>query len=65
MAEGKRVPAVEPTGLPVATCLSKGDLQISGNVLRIDEQAKGDCSDAENRVKTNIKNSGQLRTAKD
>lgn len=52
-------------GLPVATCLSKGDLQISSNVLRIDDQAKGDCGDAENRVKTNIKNSGQLRTTKD
>jgi hypothetical protein len=52
-------------GLPVATCLSKGDLQLASNVLRIDDQAKGDCGDAENRVKTNIKNSGQLRTAKD
>lgn len=57
-------PQVWLDGLPVATCLSKGDLQISGNVLRIDAQAKGECGDAENRVKLNIKNSGQLRTAK-
>lgn len=52
-------------GLPVATCLSQGDLQISSNVLAIDDRAKGDCGDAENRVKTNIKNSGLLRTARD
>lgn len=52
-------------GLPVDTCLSKGDLQLSGDVLRLDDQARGDCGDAENRVKTNIKNSGQLRTARD
>lgn len=58
-------PQVWLDGLPVATCLSKGDLQIANNVLRIDGQAKGDCGDAETRVKSNIKNSGQLRTSKD
>lgn len=47
-------------GLPVASCLQSGDLQISSNVLRLDDQAKGACGDAENIVKNNIKNSGDL-----
>jgi len=58
-------PQVWLEGLPVATCLSKGDLTLSNNVLRIDDQAKGDCSGAEERVKTNVKRSGDLRKAKD
>ncbi|HEX8823311.1 MAG TPA: hypothetical protein VF794_25520 [Archangium sp.] len=52
-------------GLPVASCLNKGDLTLSNNVLRIDDQAKGECSGAEGLVKTNIKNSGDLRKSKD
>ncbi|HEY0095452.1 MAG TPA: hypothetical protein VGB96_14070 [Archangium sp.] len=48
-------------GLPVASCLQSGDLRISSNVLRLDDQAKGACGDAENLVKNNIKNSGDLR----
>jgi hypothetical protein len=57
-------PQVWLEGLPVASCLQKGDLQIANNVLRIDDQAKGDCSGAEGLVKNNIKNSGDLRKAK-
>jgi hypothetical protein len=49
----------------VATCLSKGDLTVTSNVLRIDDQAKGDCSGAEGLVKTNVKRSGDLRKSKD
>jgi hypothetical protein len=58
-------PQVWLEGLPVATCLSKGDITISSNVLRIDDQAKGECSGAEELVKNNIKNSGDLRKAKE
>ncbi|QRK11128.1 hypothetical protein JQX13_14270 [Archangium violaceum] len=52
-------------GLPVATCLEKGDLEITNNVLLLDDRAKGDCSGAEDTVKRNIKNSGDLRKARD
>lgn len=52
-------------GLPVASCLQSGDLRLSSNVLLLDEQAQGACSDAETLVKNNIKNSGDLRKAKD
>jgi hypothetical protein len=58
-------PQVWLEGLPVATCLSKGDLTLTSNVLRIDEQAKGDCSGAVDLVKTNIKRSGDLRKSDD
>ena len=52
-------------GLPVAACLTKGDLTInSSNVLLLDSTAKGDCSGAEGLVKDHIKNSGDLRKAK-
>jgi hypothetical protein len=65
-AKAGEVPATEPLeGLPVATCLSKGDISITHNVLRIDDQAKGDCSGAEELVKTNVKRSGDLRKSKD
>jgi hypothetical protein len=47
-------------GLPVASCLQSGDLQISSNVLLLDDRARGACGDAENIVKNNIKNSGDL-----
>ncbi|HZH12811.1 MAG TPA: hypothetical protein VE057_00465 [Archangium sp.] len=50
-------------GLPVGSCLQKGDLEFSSNVLRIDDRAKGDCGGAESLVRTNIKNSGRLRKA--
>lgn len=50
-------------GLPVGQCLRKGDLTMSGDVVRIDDRAKGDCSGAENRVRDNIKNSGRLNKA--
>lgn len=52
-------------GLPVASCLQSGDLRLSNNVLHLDDQARGACGDAENLVKSNIKNSGALRKAKE
>ncbi|HEX5748025.1 MAG TPA: hypothetical protein VFZ09_17420 [Archangium sp.] len=58
-------PQVWLEGLPVASCIQSGDLRLSGNVLLLDEQAKGACSDAETLVKNNIKNSGDLRKAKE
>jgi hypothetical protein len=48
-------------GLPVASCLEKGDLVTSSGVLRFDASAKGDCSGAETLVKANIKRSGEMR----
>jgi len=51
-------------GLPVASCLAKGDLTINSNTLLLDSSAKGDCSGAEGLVKERIKNSGDLRKAK-
>jgi hypothetical protein len=57
-------PQVWLEGLPVATCLSKGDLEIASNTLLIDARAKGDCSGAEGLVKENVKKSGDLRKAK-
>jgi hypothetical protein len=54
-------PQVWLEGLPVAACLQKGDLEMSSNVLLMDASAKGDCSGAEDTVKRNIKNSGDLR----
>lgn len=54
-------PAVWLEGLPIGTCLQKGDVAFTGDVLRLDDQAKGDCSGAEDLVKTNIKRSGDLR----
>ncbi len=54
-------PAIWLEGLPLGACLQKGDVAFQGNVLRIDDQAKGDCSGAEDLVKRNIKRSGDLR----
>ncbi|WP_257457721.1 hypothetical protein [Archangium lipolyticum] len=51
-------------GLPVAACLQQGDLEMSSDVLRVDARARGDCSGAEETVKSNIKNSGELRKSK-
>ena len=56
-------PAVWLEGLPIGTCLQRGDVAFDGNVLRLDDRASGACSGAETLVKTNIKRSGQLRTS--
>jgi len=58
-------PAVWLEGLPLGACLQKGDVAFTGDVLRLDDQAKGDCSGAEELVKTNIKRSGDLRKSDD
>ncbi len=58
-------PAIWLAGLPVGSCLQKGDVAFEGNVLRIDDKAKGDCSGAEDLVKQNIKRSGDLRKSED
>jgi hypothetical protein len=56
-------PAIWLEGLPLGACMQKGDVEIAGNVVRIDDRAKGDCSGAEDTVKRNIKRSGDLRKA--
>jgi hypothetical protein len=58
-------PAIWLEGLPIASCIQKGDVIIEGNVLRIDDRAKGECGGAEELVKNNIKRSGDLRKSKD
>jgi hypothetical protein len=57
-------PQVWLEGLPVASCLQKGDLQVVNGLLTLDDRAKGDCNGAEDTVKRNIKRSGDLRKAK-
>ncbi|XXF78176.1 hypothetical protein P2318_00020 [Myxococcaceae bacterium GXIMD 01537] len=54
-------PAVWLEGLPLGACMQKGDVEIAGDVVRIDDRAKGDCGGAEDTVKRNIKRSGDLR----
>lgn len=56
-------PGIWLQGLPIKSCLDKGDVGIVDGVLRIDEQAGGDCSAAEGSIKENIKRSGDLRKA--
>jgi hypothetical protein len=56
-------PAIWLEGLPLGTCVQKGDVELVNNVVRIDDRAKGDCSGAEDLVKRNIKRSGDLRKA--
>jgi hypothetical protein len=58
-------PAIWLEGLPLGSCVQKGDVAIAGNVVRIDDQAKGECSGAEDLVKNNIKRSGDLRKSDD
>jgi hypothetical protein len=66
---GTLIALLQPTkwleGLPVGTCLQKGDVAFEGDTLRIDDRAKGDCSGAEELVKRNVKNSGELRQHED
>lgn len=54
-------PSVWLEGLPLGACVQKGDVAISGATVTIDDQAKGDCSGAEDTVKRNLKRSGDLR----
>ncbi|MFN7132863.1 MAG: hypothetical protein ACK4N5_12345 [Myxococcales bacterium] len=54
-------PEIWLEGLPLKACLEKKDVEPANGVLRLDDKAKGDCSDAENLVKRNIKRSGDLR----
>jgi hypothetical protein len=66
---GKLITMLNPSiwleGLPLASCLQKGDVAFEGNVLRIDDRAKGECGGAEDLVKRNIKRSGDLRKSDD
>lgn len=52
-------------GIPVGGCLQTGDLQLTQNVLRINDQAQGACANAERTLKRNIKYSGDLRKGRD
>jgi hypothetical protein len=62
---GKLIAMLQPTkwleGLPLGACMQKGDVAVEGDTVRIDDRAKGDCSNAEDLVKRNIKTSGDLR----
>jgi hypothetical protein len=66
---GKLIAMLQPTkwltGLPLGSCIQKGDVAVDGDTVRIDDRADGDCSGAEDLVKRNIKNSGDLRKQED
>jgi hypothetical protein len=66
---GKLIAMLQPTkwltGLPLASCISKGDVTVEADTVRIDDRAKGECSGAEDLVKRNIKTSGDLRKQED
>jgi hypothetical protein len=50
-------------GLDISGCLENGDLRIVDGEVLVDDDAlsgSGDCSDIENTLKTNMKNSGQI-----
>jgi hypothetical protein len=50
-------------GVDISSCLAAGELTINNSEVLVDEDAlsgSGDCSDIENTLKTNMKNSGQL-----
>lgn len=53
-------PQVWLQGLPVGSCLQKGNVTVEAGVLRLDEKAGGDCSEAEGLIKDAIKRSGDL-----
>lgn len=51
------------TGLDISGCLDRGELAVDNGEVLVDDDApsgSGDCSDIENTIKTNIKESGQL-----
>jgi len=54
-------PQVWLQGLPLGECIRDGDVEVANNTVRVDDKAGGECSDAENTVKENIKTSGDLR----
>lgn len=58
-------PAVWLNGLPLGSCIEKGDVTTEGDTVRIDDRAEGDCSGAEDTVKRNIKTSGDLQKVED
>lgn len=58
-------PSVWLQGLPLGECVSKGDVEVVNGTVRIDDKAGGECGDAENMVKENIKRSGDLRKSED
>lgn len=48
-------------GVDVGACIDDGDVFVSGSTVTIDDSSTGgDCSDIENTIKDNMKNSGQL-----
>jgi hypothetical protein len=48
-------------GIDVGSCIDDGDVTVSGSTVQVDESStSGDCSDIEDTIKDNMKNSGQL-----
>ncbi|NMO20323.1 hypothetical protein HPC49_22990 [Pyxidicoccus fallax] len=54
-------PQVWLEGLPLGECIRDGDVEVANGTVRVDDKAGGECGDAENTVKSNIKRSGDLR----
>jgi hypothetical protein len=54
------------SGLPVTSCLDSGDLEITGGVLLLDDDAgDDDCDDFDDFIKENIKGSGRAESDDD
>ena len=51
------------TGTNIAACLMNGDMELdtAGNLSINDDNARGQCAEVENHIKTNMKNSGLLQ----
>lgn len=47
-------------GVNIGDCMDNGNLSITGNHVLIDESTSGGCSDIENTIKDNMKNSTQI-----
>lgn len=48
------------SGVDIAGCIADGDLTIESGVVSLDDSVSGSCSDVENTIKNNMKNSGRL-----
>ena len=48
-------------GVDITTCMDEGDVTIAGNIVFVDDSStRGACSDIENTIKRNMKESGQF-----
>lgn len=53
-------PADWLSDVPINQCIDQGDVTVEAGVVRLDDRAKGSCSDVENTLKRNLKRSMDL-----